>query len=371
MKPGGGWVGSLDLCLTAYSSIHLPTWILSRPDRVGDVIIATACLEAVRRQRPGVRLVFAAREVMRPLLEGHPLLDGFIGLTAQTGWRQLSRTFGAHHADAIAHLHADHALELGSWAAKIPLRVGRRHSIVDRLTLTHRLPETRREGRKHEAQYNFDVLAPLGIVAPGLDALRPRVHLPPRWRDSLAAKAGAGGVAGGCVLNPTAFSPVLRWPAEAFARFAEAAAGRLGRIILVAERADDPSVNAIRERLRAGSVAWSDLSGQLNLAELGWLLRDARVLISRNTGTAHLAAAVGCPVVELFGRREPIYGPGRWRALGERTAAIAGNAGPRRRGESKRAYWRRGYEVITVGEVLEAALSLTGAGSEMQTQPSS
>lgn len=298
---------------------------------------------------------------MRPLLEGHPLLNGFLGLTDRTRWRPLSRQFSAHGAEAIAHLHADRTLELAGWAAKIPLRAGRRHSVVDRLTLTHRLPETRREGRKHEAEYNFDVLAPLGIVPPAIDSLRPQVHLPPRWHETLAAKAGAH-LAGGCVLNPTAFSPVLRWPPEAFARFTEAARGRLGPIILVAESADDPSVRAIRERLRASSAEWCDLAGQLNLAELGWLLRDARVLISRNTGTAHLAAAVGCPVVELFGRVEPIYGPGRWRALGDRTAAIVGNAGLRRRGEPKRAYWRRGYEAITVEEVLEAALTLTMAG---------
>lgn len=339
----------------------MPTWILSRPDRVGDVIIATACLEPIRRQRPDVRIIFVAREIMRPLLEGHPLLDGFAGLGEAARWRLLSGELGKRGAEAIAHLHPHRAVELGAWSAKIPCRVGRRRSWLDRLTLTHRLPDSRREGRKHEGEYNFDLLEPLGIVPPAsADLLRPQVHLPAPGRESLLAKAG-GDLAGCCVLNPTAFSPVLRWPPEAFARFAAAAAGRLGRIVLVAERADDPAVTAIRARLQAGAVEWSDLSGRLNLAELGWLLRGARVLISRNTGTAHLAAAVGCPVVELFGRVEPVYGPGRWRALGPGATAIVGRAGARRRGESRRAHWRRGYEVITVEEVLEAALARAAA----------
>lgn len=346
----------------------MPTWILSRPDRVGDVIIATACLESIRRQRPNARLVFAAREVMRPLLEGHPLLDGFVALPGAAGWtpgalRRLVGTLRGQRADAIAHLHGARAPEIAAWWAGIPERIGRRHSVLDGLTLTRRLPDPRREGRKHEGEYNFDVLAPLGVTPPegGAGALRPRVHLPEQWRESLAAKVAPGDVAGCCVLNPTAFSPVLRWPPRAFARLAEAAGGRLGRIVLTAERADDPAVIAIRERIKAGAVKCRDLSGQLNLAELGWLLRSARVLISRNTGTAHLAAAVGCPVVELFGRSEPIYGPGRWRALGEATAVIVGDAGARREGEPKRAHWRRGYEAITVEEVLEAALALVGA----------
>lgn len=331
----------------------MPTWILCRPDRVGDVIIATACLEPIRRQRPDARLVFVARETMRPLLEGHPLLDGFIALPAAP--RALTAAFREIGADAIVCLHPDRPVELAGWRAGIPRRIGWRHSLLDRLTLTHRLRDRRRQGEKHEGEYNFDLLAPLGIAPPS-GALHPHVSLPEASRDTLAAKLALADGEPYCVLNPTAFSPVLRWPPEAFAQLARESAGRLGRVVLVAESADDPAVVHLRARLPKGSI---DLTGRLNLGELGWLLKSARVLISRNTGSAHLAAAVRCPLVELFGRSEPIYGPTRWRALGEHTRVIVGDPGRRRWREPKRAHWGRGYEAIPVAEVLAAALALT------------
>ena len=90
------------------------------------------------------------------------------------------------------------------------------------------------------------------------------------------------------------------------------------------------------------SAGFVDLAGKTNLAELGWLLRHARLLISRNTGTAHLASAVGCPLVELFGRLEGIYGPTRWRALGGKTRRVTAAADLRQRhGEAKQAFWQR------------------------------
>ena len=103
------------------------------------------------------------------------------------------------------------------------------------------------------------------------------------------------------MINPTAFSLALRWPPERFISLARALREEFGRVVMVAERADDPSVLEIRRRLSDGVAGgwFIDLAGKTNLAELGWLLSHARLLISRNTGTAHLASAVGCPLVEL------------------------------------------------------------------------
>lgn len=56
-----------------------------------------------------------------------------------------------------------------------------------------------------------------------------------------------------------------------------------------------------------------DLGGRTDLAELAAVLEGARVLVSGNTGPAHLAAAVGTPVVEVFA---PVVDPSRWRPWG-------------------------------------------------------
>ena len=368
----------------------MATLLLCRPDRVGDVLIATSCLEPIRRQRPGDKLVFIAREVMRPLLEGHPQLDGFIALqptvpnarNLRTRRRDWSRVLAAWHADAIVHLHPNDGVQFSAQTARIPRRLGYRSSWLADWTLTDRLPDRRAAGLRHEAEYNFDLLAPLGITAPPVETLRPSVHLPDSWLQSLRIRLATAGFdhfdesdEPYAVLNPTAYSLDHRWPAAHWAWLAMEMlrSGQFMRVFLVAENVNDPSAREIRRLLGAGVPGLIDLSGETNLAELGCLLRHARLLVSRNTGTTHLAAAVGCPVVELFGRLEGPYGSVRWRALGQATEIIRTPATRRRWLESKRAFWRRGHAAIPRETVLAAALKLTDTrpatadGSHTQT----
>ena len=341
--------------------------ILCRPDRVGDVIIATSCLAPLRAQHPGRSLVFAAREVMRPLLDGHPLLQGFVGLSelSAPGARQkLAEEFRRWGAEAFVQLHPDAIAQSAARLAGIPRRVGYRHGFLLDRTLTDRVPDHRETDGRHEAEHNFDLLAPLGVQIPPTP-LRSEVHLPESWRRSLRVRLTAAGwedfdADGGpyAVVNPAAFATDLRWPAENFGWIAREllASGRVERVVLVADSVNDPSVHQIRLALGPGVPGLIDLSGATNLAELGWLLRFARVLVSRNTGTTHLAATVDCPTVELFGRLEPRYGAGRWRALGERTEIVACPPLTRRWNESQRAFWQRGHAAIPREDVLAAAL---------------
>ncbi len=311
---------------------------------------------------------------MRPLLEGHPLLDGFIATpfapAADTRRFRLERRdwvaqLRKWNADTIVHLHPDETCQYAAQAARIPRRVGYRHSFLLNWTLTDRLPDPRRRGDRHEAQYNFDLLAPLGVRPPPVTTLRPSVHLADSWRQSLLLRLAAAGFddfdTNGqpyAVLNPTAHSLDHRWPAEHFAWLALELLrpDRYARVFIVGPSLDDPSARELRHRLGAGVAGLIDLTGATNLAELGVLLRHARVLVSRNTGTTHLAAAVGCPTVELFGRLEGTYGPARWRSLGERVTTIPTPLTARRWAENKRAFWQRAHAAIPREAVLEAAL---------------
>jgi ADP-heptose:LPS heptosyltransferase len=340
-----------------------PALILCRPDRVGDVIIATACLPAIRRQRPDARLVFAAREVMRPLLDGHPLLHGFIGLPggapSAAAVRTLAEEFREQGAGEIVHLHPDKLCQKAAWLAGIPRRVGYRSSWMLDRTLTRVHDDRRRQGERHEAEYNFELLAALDIRPLPGEELCPSVHLPAPGRATLLAKLAALG----CrqpgryvVLNPTAHSVRHRWPPENFAWLARELRTHCDRVMLVGEPAGDASVRTLASLLRdlEGSVV--DLAGHLHLGELGWLLQDAALLVSRNTGTTHLAAAVGCPVVELFGRLEGAYGPVRWRSLGKQVQPVNAPVLQQRLFESKRTFWERSHAAIARELVLTAAL---------------
>jgi ADP-heptose:LPS heptosyltransferase len=320
--------------------VAMNTLILSRPDRVGDAIISTSCLAAIRERHPGVKIYFVATERMRPLLEGHPWLAGFIplsmGLTAE--FRRLK-------ADALVHLNPQTDVYYSGERAGIPLRVGYPLSWFGG-ELTHKIADRRREGLRHEAAYNFELLRPLNVTAPG--ELSASVHLPPESLTSLQRKLPWQLVETKfAVFSPTAQVLSARW---AKANFLEVAKR-------LREEFDLPSVfigAEADETLPAGSKDLVNLTGKTDLGELARLLKRARVLITNASGPSHLAAAVACPSVTLFGRTAPMYSPTRWRPLSPEAVVIAKPVA-RKFFERKEEHWRRGFAAVSVEEVVEAA----------------
>jgi ADP-heptose:LPS heptosyltransferase len=312
-----------------------PRLLIARPDRVGDVIISTSCITPIRQFFPRCALYFYAAERMRPLLERHPDLDGFLSDPSRLGSLDL---------DAVVHLQPDAVCYRGASDANVPIRIGYQQRFLTRY-LTRSLPDRRSEGIKHEAANNFDLLNFLDVPFP--KHFTPTVHLPESARDSLRNKMPWPLESTPfAVLNPSAHSPIARWPFEHFLRLAEWLKNNLNlQPVFVGADATDSLVGAGSRHL--------NLAGQTDLAELGWLLKHARLLVSRNTGTSHLAAAVGCPMVDLFARPGGMYGPSRWRPLTEKAVIIA-KFTPRKPWESRNHHWRRSYAAITTDEVAAA-----------------
>ena len=141
-----------------------------------------------------------------------------------------------------------------------------------------------------------------GFVLPAEDDGRLRVV--PGEPPAVAAGLGAP-----VVVHPGADAPARRWPAE---RFAEAV--RLlhaeGHEVVVTGGPDEGELT----RLVSGDGAYAhDLGGGTDLAGLAGLLERAAVLVAGNTGPAHLAAAVGTPVVSLF---SPVVSASQWAPYG-------------------------------------------------------
>jgi ADP-heptose:LPS heptosyltransferase len=115
------------------------------------------------------------------------------------------------------------------------------------------------------------------------------------------------------VVHPGADAPARQWPAES-ARDTVVQLTARGRRVLVTGSVDEQSLTA-----RVAGGAARDLGGRTTLAELAAVLRGADVLVAGNTGPAHLAAAVGTPVVSLFAPVVPAY---RWQPYGVRTVLL-------------------------------------------------
>lgn len=109
------------------------------------------------------------------------------------------------------------------------------------------------------------------------------------------------------VVHPGAAVPARAWP-EAQAAAAVTALVAAGHTVAVTGSAGEQALTA-----RVAGADAVDLGGRLSLPQLAAVLRDAAVLISGNTGPAHLAAAVRTPVVSLFA---PVVPAARWAPYG-------------------------------------------------------
>ena len=106
------------------------------------------------------------------------------------------------------------------------------------------------------------------------------------------------------VLHPGVTAAARAWPAERFARLAQLLTARGERVVVTGAPSERDLTAVV-----AGRVAL-DLGGRTSLAELAAVLDLARAVVVANTGPAHLAAAVGTPVVSLFA---PVVPAARWR----------------------------------------------------------
>ena len=168
----------------------------------------------------------------------------------------------------------------------------------------------------HEAERHLRLLEHLGLPPGG----PPRMEFPVTPADeaehAVTLERHALRPGRYAVLHPGASAPTRRWPVERFAAVGdELAADGLSVVVTGVPGERDISA-AVTAAMRAPAV---DLTGATGLGGLAALLRDAAVLVGNDTGSAHLAAAVGAASVTVFLAGDPV----RWAHRGPRHRTAA------------------------------------------------
>ena len=292
--------------------------LVTRADRLGDLVLSTPVFSSLRRAFPNARIACLTFLENREAVEGNPFLDEVILYEKKGSEKGIAGNlfFASRLArkkfDLVIHLHATRRMHFVSWLAGIPVRIGWRRKCA--WALTHSFEDIKKEGKKHEAQYNFDLLKPLGVCVP--DTLETFFPLSEKARlsfEMLADHLDLRRDKPWMVLNPSASCPSKIWPPERFGDLVEKISEKYDfRFIAIGTRKDRPRVEKLKSRTR---TAVYDLSGKLTLGMLGILLKDSALLISNDSGPVHIASAVGTPVVSIFGRNQPGLSPARWGPL--------------------------------------------------------
>lgn len=287
------------------------TVLVVSPNWLGDAVMALPAVADIRRHEATRRLVVAARPGVAGLWSLVTGVDEVITIPRARGFSRW-RTLGAN-ADALRQAGAQTAVllpnslqtALTARRAGIPERWGYRRNLRSWL-LTRAVPLAR--GRLHQADYYRHLVAALGF-ANGPRAMQ--LDLPAPLVDGarqLLAAAGWAPATGLFGIAPgAAYGGAKRWPPERFAAVAaELARARSLTPVIVGAEADRPAACAIEAEL--GKITGTgprlpaiNLAGRTDIPQLAGVLALCAVFVSNDSGAMHLAAAVGTPVVALFG----------------------------------------------------------------------
>lgn len=337
--------------------------LIVRLDRIGDVILSTPVIKAVRDAYPDSHIACMVRPYALDIVRGNPCLDEVIVYDKDGAHKSLLNTarFAAglrkKKFDLAILLHPTNRTHLIAFLAGIPARVGYDRKFGS--LLTKRIPHTKQLGLKHEADYALDMLRHIGIE-PGEKRLHVPVHAESERKvKALFASAGIGEGDTVIAVHPGASCPSKRWRAERFAQAADRLAkAHSARVVIIASANDRAFGDKVASLMKAKAL---NLSGKTSVADLASVLKRSRLFISNDSGPVHIACAVGTPVVDIFGRNDRGLSPRRWGPTGKDDLVLHKEVGC---SVCLAHICKRGFaclDAITVDEVVEAAGKILGA----------
>jgi ADP-heptose:LPS heptosyltransferase len=326
-------VGLVDLALAPLTLLgpappprRLERLLVVRLERIGDLLMTLPALDALRRAHPAARITLAVGSWNAELARALPAVDEVEVLDAPWLARERSgaslgrliRTARSwrHRFDAAINFEPDVRSNLLVGLSGSPCRIGfssggggallttalpfdvTAHTTANCLRLVEALPGGEQPPGATGDHAAGDAPGPIGIPA---DA---RVRV-----DELLRAAGFDERVPLLVVHASGGRAIKQWPPSRFGRVADLLARRQGAlVVLTGTTTDRALVDEARREVTAGRVL--DATGQLELPALAALIERARLVITGDTGPMHLAAALGRPVVAVFGPSDPVrYAP--------------------------------------------------------------
>jgi len=282
--------------------------LLLRLRSLGDCVLMTPCLEALKTRWPHLELDVLVERPFQAVFQGNPHVTRLIvlergGHAVQTAWRRFRTGLRLRRTgyQLVLNFHGGSTSLLLMRLCGAPHRAGYAHyrSPAAYTFLLHHPERAFGGGPLHTVQYQLALPGGLGLELP--DPLpAPSFYVPAEASRAVRARLAAAGVPGeGYVhVHPTATLATKQWPPQAFARFIGQVRRETGApVVLSCGPGEQPVLEAIERTLGEAVPGFSALT----LPELGALIQGAAVFVGCDSGPAHIAAALKQKVCVVFG----------------------------------------------------------------------
>ena len=285
-----------------------PRIVIVRAGAIGDTLMATPLVRAVRSTFANAHVTFICSNAARDVLAHNPHLDRVIGLS----YRHVPLALSPEKTRIVRFLKKidlDWAVVLESHRSFVDLacRFNPAHVVAYGTLPGKRIEKVMFDPNKHSVENNLHAGEALGVQPAGLEM---ELHYPPAIKASLQARLGRAGISSGDVMiglhagwggrqQPLEQTRLRSWPPKRFAAIARWLTETLGaRVVLTGSLNDRPLTDFIAQN---AAVPCVNLAGSLSVLELAALIDRLDAYVAIESGPAHMAAALGTPLVALLG----------------------------------------------------------------------
>jgi len=335
--------------------------LIIKPSALGDVVLALPALSALNKNFPDAKISWLVRPEFAPLLENHPYLNEIISFDRKflgKAWYHpgafvalvsLIRRLRRSKFDAVFDLQGLFRTACLAWLSGCKKRFGmanaREHA---HLFYTHKIEQD--HDCIHLVDYYLKIIKAAGATNVDDKDVQFEIPVDPHIRDSVSNLLASYDIKFGeyIVFVPGSTHHGKCWPIERFAALADRISSRFGLPIIAV--GTEPESSIIEEIKNLTDVHIINFAGQTSLAELVALLKDAKLVVSNDTGPGHIAAALGTPLVLMYSWSNPA----RIAPYGRTECMVARE--PYGRGlEIKSIDAKHSVKTITVDEVYQKA----------------
>ncbi len=296
------------------------TFLLIRPDHLGDVLLTTPAIRALRQAQPGSKLIALAGPWSAEALAAYEEISLVLTLPFPGFTRKPKESLATPYlmamqwARKVRQLRIETALILRpdhwwgamlAYTAGIPRRIG--YDLPDvRPFLTEHIPFRPGHTVMHSMRLVERWTGP--IASEDIDYRFPVVEADRQYIASLLNGAQVPADRPMIVIHPGAGAPLKRWQPENWAIVADRLSERLrATIVFTGSDLEHTQIWKVMDQMRHKAVS---LAGETNIAQLAALFERAAVVLGADSGPLHLAVASGAPTVHLYGPADPAeFGP--------------------------------------------------------------
>jgi heptosyltransferase-2 len=295
---------------------------------IGDAVLSLPALEALRARFPKAEIVLLAKPWVSELYWYHPAVSRQIVYHPEGehrgpwGFWKLVQELRAERFDAaILFQNAFHAAWM-AWWARVPARIGyardgRSALLAPRSGVVEPPPPA---AYGHQVYYYLNLLFRAGLIDKPEPVREIRLRLADserQWAGKRLGLLGLGGPRFLVGLHPGAsFGPAKRWLPERYAALADRLIGALHADVLIFGSGEErPLAEQIARVMQHTPIV---VAGETTLRQMMALLAECRLVVTNDSGPMHVAAALGLPLVAIFGSTdERSTGP-----VGSRTRVV-------------------------------------------------